>query len=134
MKQYQYKFTDEVITVEISDEWASVLAELDREEYNNDHAETRRHVSLDDGEDGEWLSTAKKGETLIRVAGKIFSPDDRRFIKGRKALSKKQTELYESVYDRGDSVGEYAADNNIDQSTASKRNSAVIEKFKKVFE
>ena len=134
MKQYQYKFADEVITIEISDEWADVLVDLDREEYNNDHAETRRHVSLDDGEDGEWLSTAKKGETLIRVAGKIFSPDDRRFIKGRKALSKKQTELYESVYDRGDSVGEYAADNNIDQSTASKRNSAVIEKFKKIFE
>ena len=116
MKKYEYSFSNERVTIEISDEWAGVLAELDREEYNNDHAETRRHVSLDDGEDGEWLSTAKKGETLIRVAGK------------------KQTELYESVYDRGDSVGEYAADNNIDQSTASKRNSAVIEKFKKIFE
>ena len=133
MKQYQYKFTDEVITVEISDEWASVLAELDREEYNNDHAETRRHVSLDNGEDGEWLST-EKGKTLIEIAGKIFSPDDKRFRKGRKALSKKQMELYESVYDRGDSIGEYAADNSVDPSTASKRNSAVIEKFKKIFE
>ena len=132
MKQYQYKFTDEVITVEISDEWASVLAELDREEYNNDHAETRRHVSLDNGEDGEWLST-EKGKTLIEIAGKIFSPDDKRFRKGRKALSKKQAELYESVYDRGDSVGEYATDNKIDQSTASKRNSAVIKKFRKIF-
>ena len=132
MKQYQYKFTDEVITVEISDEWASVLAELDREEYNNDHAETRRHVSLDNGEDGEWLST-EKGKTLIEIAGKIFSPDDKRFRKGRKALSKKQAELYESVYDRGDSVGEYATDNKSDQSTASKRNSAVIKKFKKIF-
>ena len=132
MKQYQYKFTDEVITVEISDEWASVLAELDREEYNNDHAETRRHVSLDNGADGEWLST-EKGKTLIEIAGKIFSPDDKRFRKGRKALSKKQAELYESVYDRGDSVGEYATDNKIDQSTASKRNSAVIKKFKKIF-
>ena len=132
MKQYQYRFTDEVITVEISDEWASVLAELDREEYNNDHAETRRHVSLDNGEDGEWLST-EKGKTLIEIAGKIFSPDDKRFRKGRKALSKKQAELYESVYDRGDSVGEYATDNKIDQSTASKRNSAVIKKFKKIF-
>ena len=30
--------------------------------------------------------------------------------------------------------GEYATDNKIDQSTASKRNSAVIEKFKKIFE
>ena len=133
MKKYEYSFSNESVIIEVSDEWAGILAELDREEYNNDHAETRRHVSLDDGEDGEWLSTVKKGETLIRVAGKIFSPDDKRFRKGRKALSKKQAELYESVYDRGDSVGEYATDNKIDQSTASKRNSAVIKKFKKIF-
>ena len=132
MKKYEYSFSNERVTIEISDEWAGVLAELDREEYNNDHAETRRHVSLDNGEDGEWLST-EKGKTLIEIAGKIFSPDDKRFRKGRKALSKKQAELYESVYDRGDSVGEYATDNKIDQSTASKRNSAVIKKFKKIF-
>ena len=133
MKKYEYSFSNERVTIEISDEWAGVLAELDREEYNNDHAETRRHVSLDNGEDGTWLST-EKGKTLIEIAGKIFSLDDRRFVKARRILSKKQSELYESVYDRGDSVGEYAADNNIDQSTASKRNSAVIEKFKKIFE
>ena len=71
--------------------------------------------------------------TYGKVVDKIFSPDDKRFRKGRKALSKKQAELYESVYDRGDSVGEYATDNKIDQSTASKRNSAVIKKFKKIF-
>ena len=133
MKKYEYSFSNERVTIEISDEWAGVLAELDREEYNNDHAETRRHVSLDGGEDGEWLST-EKGKTLVKVAGKIFSPDDKRFRKGRKSLSKKQMELYESVYDRGDSIGEYAADNSVDPSTASKRNSAVIEKFKKIFE
>ena len=132
MKQYQYRFTDEVITVEISDEWADILEELDRCEYNNDPAETRRHVSLDDGEDGEWLST-EKGKTLLKIAGKIFSPEDKRFRKGRKALSKKQAELYESVYEHGDSLSEYATDNKIDQSTASKRNSAVIKKFKKIF-
>ena len=132
MKKYEYSFSNERVTIEISDEWAGVLAELDREEYNNDHAETRRHFSIDTGEDGEWLST-EKGKTLLKIAGKIFSPDDKRFRKGRKALSKKQAELYESVYDRGDSVGEYATDNKIDQSTASKRNRAVIEKFKKIF-
>ena len=130
--KYKYEFANENKTIEISEEWISVLEELDRLEYNNNHAETRRHVSLDDGEDGEWLST-EKGKTLLKVAGKIFSPDDKRFRKGRKALSKKQAELYESVYDRGDSVGEYATDNKIDQSTASKRNSAVIKKFKKIF-
>ena len=132
MKKYEYSFSNESEIIEVSDEWADILEELDRIEYNNDHAETRRHVSLDGGEDGEWLST-ERGKTLIKVAGKIFSPDDKRFRKGRKALSKKQAELYESVYDRGDSVGEYATDNKIDQSTASKRNSAVIKKFKKIF-
>ena len=132
MKKYEYSFSNESVIIEVSDEWADILEELDRIEYNNNHAETRRHVSLDDGEDGEWLST-EKGKTLLKVAGKIFSPDDKRFRKGRKALSKKQAELYESVYDRGDSVGEYATDNKIDQSTASKRNSAVIKKFKKIF-
>ena len=132
MKKYEYSFSNESVIIEVSDEWADILEELDRIEYNNNHAETRRHVSLDGGEDGEWLST-EKGKTLIEIAGKIFSPDDKRFRKGRKALSKKQAELYESVYDRGDSVGEYATDNKIDQSTASKRNSAVIKKFKKIF-
>ena len=133
MKQYEYKFTtDEVIAIEISDEWAGILEELDRKEYNNDHAETRRHVSLDAGTDGNWLSTAE-GKTFIKCAGRIFSPDDKRFKKGRKVLSKKQSELYESVYDCGDSIGEYAADNNIKQSTASHRNSVVVEKFKKIF-
>ena len=132
MKKYEYSFSNESVIIEVSDEWVDILEELDRIEYNNNHAETRRHVSLDDGEDGEWLST-EKGKTLLKVAGKIFSPDDKRFRKGRKALSKKQAELYESVYDRGDSVGEYATDNKIDQSTASKRNSAVIKKFKKIF-
>ena len=66
--KYKYEFANENKTIEISEEWISVLEELDRLEYNNNHAETRRHVSLDDGEDGEWLST-ERGEVYIRCAG-----------------------------------------------------------------
>ena len=130
---YNYTFANENKTIDIDEEWISVLEELDRLEYNNDHAETRRHVSLDDGEDGEWLSTAR-GEVFIRCAGQIFSRYDERFADGRRSLSEKQDELYESVYERGDRINDYAHDNSIDQSTASKRNRAVIKKFKKVFE
>ena len=63
--KYKYEFANENKSIEISEEWISVLEELDRLEYNNNHAETRRHVSLDDGEDGEWLST-ERGEVYIR--------------------------------------------------------------------
>ena len=131
--KYKYEFANENKTIEISEEWISVLEELDRLEYNNNHAETRRHVSLDDGEDGEWLST-ERGEVYIRCAGQIFSRHDDRFDDGRRSLSEKQDALYESVYEYGDSINDYANDSGIDQSTASKRNRAVIKKFKKVFE
>ncbi len=131
--KYKYEFANENKTIEISEEWISVLEELDRLEYNNNHAETRRHVSLDDGEDGEWLST-ERGEVYIRCAGQIFSRHDDRFDDGRRSLSEKQDELYESVYEYGDSINDYANDSGIDQSTASKRNRAVKKKFKKVFE
>ncbi len=131
--KYKYEFANENKTIEISEEWISVLEELDRLEYNNNHAETRRHVSLDDGEDGEWLST-ERGEVYIRCAGQIFSRHDDRFNDGRRSLSEKQDELYESVYEYGDSINDYAHDSGIDQSTASKRNRTVIKKFKKVFE
>ena len=131
--KYKYEFANENKTIEISEEWISVLEELDRLEYNNNHAETRRHVSLDDGEDGEWLST-ERGEVYIRCAGQIFSRHDDRFDDGRRSLSEKQDELYEAVYEYGDSINDYANDSGIDQSTASKRNRAVKKKFKKVFE
>ena len=133
MKKYEYSFSNESEIIEVSDEWADILEELDRIEYNNNHAETRRHVSLDDGEDGEWLST-ERGEVYIRCAGQLFSRHDDRFDDGRRSLSEKQDELYESVYEYGDSINDYAHDSGIDQSTASKRNRTVIKKFKKVFE
>ena len=45
--KYNYEFLDEVVEVEVSEEWAAVLYELDRREYNNNHTETRRHMPLD---------------------------------------------------------------------------------------
>ena len=51
----QYKFASETIAIEVSDEWGEILIDLDRQEYNNDHKETRRHYHLEgcayEGED-----------------------------------------------------------------------------------
>ncbi len=43
----KYKFVTGTVEVEVPDEWEAVLIDLDRQEYNNDHKETRRHISLD---------------------------------------------------------------------------------------
>lgn len=42
----QYVFADETVEIDVTEEWASVLVELDRQEFNNNHAEKRRHCSL----------------------------------------------------------------------------------------
>ena len=43
----KYQFATEVTEIEVEEQWATILVDLDREEYNNDHKETRRHYSLE---------------------------------------------------------------------------------------
>ena len=43
----KYEFINETTEIEVSEEWGSLLIELDRQEYNINHKETRRHCSLE---------------------------------------------------------------------------------------
>lgn len=43
----KYQFATETVEIEVADDWGNLAIDLDRQEYNNNHAETRRHVSLD---------------------------------------------------------------------------------------
>ena len=46
--KYRYAFTTGEEAVEIPEEWAAVLEEMDHEEQLGNRRETRRHQSLDD--------------------------------------------------------------------------------------
>ena len=46
--KYRYAFTTGAEEVEISEEWAAVLEEMDHEQQLSDRRESRRHQSLDD--------------------------------------------------------------------------------------
>ena len=56
MNTYTYEFATGNKEIEISEEWMSVLEDLDRGGYNNDQTETRRHLSYSYGDDAEWLA------------------------------------------------------------------------------
>lgn len=43
----KYQFATETVEIEIDDDWGNLVIDLDRIEYNNNHKETRRHISLD---------------------------------------------------------------------------------------
>lgn len=44
----RYEFVNgEISEIEVDDNLGELLVDFDRQEYNNDHKETRRHISLD---------------------------------------------------------------------------------------
>ena len=66
---YVYEFVNETVEIEISEEWAAILREMDREEMLSDRRETRRHTSLEiSNEYSGWLLDYRMDplEILIR--------------------------------------------------------------------
>ena len=43
----KYQFVNESVEIEVDEEWANVVIELDRLEHNSNQTETRRHCSLE---------------------------------------------------------------------------------------
>ena len=133
MNIYTYEFATETTTIEISDEWASILEECDRSEYNNDQTETRRHSGYGAfGDEAGWLSTYKPA-AFISIAGLIIDPKDKRFAKAYASLTEKQKALYEDVYVLGFNLKEHAERVGVSPAAATKLNKHVIKKFEEIF-
>ena len=113
MNTYTYEFTTENKEIEISEEWMKVLEELDREEYNNEHAETRRHTSYSNGDDGEWM-TSKGNETdlIDKVdAGRLL-------IKAKEVLTEIQLSVFIAVAVEGHTFSSFARKQGITKQSA----------------
>lgn len=62
-----YEFvTGEISEVEVDESLRGMLLDLDRQQYNNDQKETRRHVSLDSMDyEGELFASAEDTERAV---------------------------------------------------------------------
>ena len=45
--KFEYKSVTGTVAIDVDEEWVAILEDLDRQEYNNDHKETRRHYHLE---------------------------------------------------------------------------------------
>jgi RNA polymerase sigma-70 factor (ECF subfamily) len=71
-----------------------LLVDFDRQQYNNDHKETRRHVSLDGMDyEGELFTSAEDTEWEL-----LRREDTARLMEAMEALSPSQRELLLKVY------------------------------------
>ena len=125
----RYEFVNgEVSEIEVDDGLGELLVDFDRQQYNNDHRETRRHVSLDGMDyEGELFVSAEdtEGELLRRE-------DMARLMEAMEALSPSQRELALKVYFNGKSVTSIAAEEGVDKSAISHRLERIHKKLKKL--
>ena len=125
-----YKFvTGEVAEVDVSEEIGAVIVDLDRQEYNNDHKETRRHYSLE-GKVYEGMDYAVEDSGLEALfAGPT---DEERLHAAIRQLSHDQQEMVRAIYFENVSVNDYAARMGVTQSAISHRLQTVKNKLKKL--
>ena len=125
-----YKFVTGAVTeVEVSEEIGAVIIDLDRQEYNNDHKETRRHYSLE-GKVYEGMDYAVEDSGLEALfAGPT---DEERLHAAIRQLSPDQQEMVRAIYFENVSVNDYAARTGVTQSAISHRLQTVKKKLKKL--
>ena len=125
----QYKFATETISIDVPNDWGEILIDLDRQEYNNDHKETRRHCSLE-GKAYEGMEYAVEDPGLEALfAGPT---DEDRLRAAIQKLDPGQQAMIRAIYFEGVSVNDYAARMGVTQSAISHRLQTVKKKLKKL--
>ena len=126
-----YRFADgHVEEFEVAQEVAETLKELDRREYNNNHRETRRHVTFDCTEEKSWL--AVDDQRLSRLLD--GPPDEIRLRVAINQLEQHHRDLIIAIFYRGIKVVEYARLSGVSQSAISQQLGIAIKKLKKFLE
>ena len=123
-----YEFvTGEISEVEVDERLGGMLLDLDRQQYNNDHKETRRHVSLDGMDyEGELFVSAEdtEGEAVRRE-------DMARLYSAMEALSPSQRELVKKVYFEERKITDIAREEGASEAAIRNRLKKIYSRLKK---
>ena len=123
-----YEFvTGEISEVEVDESLGGMLLDLDRQQYNNDQKETRRHVSLDGMDyEGELFVSAEdtEGEAERRE-------DMARLYSAMEILSPSQRELVKKVYFEERTFASIAREEGVGESAIRDRMKRIHKKLEK---
>ena len=123
-----YEFvTGEVSEVEVDERLGGMLLDLDRQQYNNDHKETRRHVSLNGMDyEGELFVSAEDTE---REAER--REDIARLYSAMEILSPSQRELVKKVYFEKRKITDIAREEGVSEAAIRNRLKKIYSRLKK---
>ncbi len=122
----KYQFANDSIAIEVSDDWGNILIDLDRQEYNVNQKETRRHVSLN-GMDYEGDIFADD----IDIENDIIQTENfAELALAIKKLKPAQQSMVNEIFFKGMSISSYAAKEGVNHSAISHRLKTVYKKLK----
>ena len=125
----KYRFADgHIEELEVEQEIAETLKELDRQEYNNTQKETRRHITFDVTDEWSWL--AVEDQRLAQVMGVV--PDEVRLHSAIFTLSTRKQALIRELFIHRKTQAEIAHQLGISQQAVSDQLSTIIKKLKKL--
>lgn len=126
----KYEFANETVEIDVEEEWANLVIDFDRQEYNNDHKETRRHNSLGAYEfEGSVFGTEDENINAIFEDTEMI---DKLHI-AMAHLSGKQKALIKAIYFDGMKATDYAVKTGVSKSAISQQLKTVLKKLKKYF-
>ncbi len=127
----RYEFTNgEISEIEVDESLGELLVELDRQAYNNDHKETRRHTSLD-GMEYEGALFAAPDDPAAEV---LRREDAARLLRAMEALTPAQRELVRRVYFENEKITDIARAEGITKQSIHERLRRALKKIKKFLE
>ena len=125
----KYEFANETIEIEVEEEWADIVIDLDRQEYNLNHKETRRHCSLEAYNlDDALLPSDENVERDV-----IDDEDKKRLYKAIAALTPDQQELVRRVYFNNERLADIAREQGVSRAALTNRMNRIIASLKKFF-
>lgn len=123
----KYAFATETIEVEISEKDGNIIVDLDRQEYNVNHKETRRHCSLDAFNLDDALFPSDDN-----VEAEVAAKDEKRRLYAAIAkLSPRQQYLIRQVYFEGRKYTDIAREEGVDRTAISHATDRALKRLKK---
>lgn len=119
----KYEFANgEITEIEVEQSLGELLLDFDRQEYNNDHKETRRHISLD-GLDFEGELFADPADTAEDVARR---DEATRLMQAIAALTPPQRELVRRVFFDNERIVDIARSEGVSHV-------AILDRLKRIY-
>ena len=125
--KYTYHFANgDSQEIEVTEAQYLILKDADRIEYNNDHANTRRHVSLDMVEADEGMQFADPSSLpMTESAARLHAAIEQ--------LRPDQQKLIRAIYFEQVSISNYAKQEGVSQPAVTQRLMTAKKKLKEIF-